>query len=65
VKLPNQIDLSRQYPHLKSFFVDRLEIPELTTNVLQKQILELADDAPAYETFTLMSYLNTFDTELG
>ncbi|KAF5557454.1 hypothetical protein FMEXI_777 [Fusarium mexicanum] len=28
-------------------------------NVLQKQLLEFADDAPAYETFTLMSYLNT------
>ncbi|KAF5685967.1 hypothetical protein FCIRC_3065 [Fusarium circinatum] len=59
VNLPNQIDLSQRYPQLKSFFVDRLEIPELTMNVLQKQLLEFADDAPAYETFTLMSYLNT------
>lgn len=59
MKLPGQTDISRRYPHLKSFFVDRLEIPELTMNVLQKQLLEVVDDAPAYETFTLMSYLNT------
>ncbi|KAF5708765.1 hypothetical protein FMUND_10440 [Fusarium mundagurra] len=59
VKLPDQTDLSRRYPHLRSFFVDRLEIPELTMNALQKQILEVADNAPAYETFALMSHLNT------
>ncbi|PNP81062.1 hypothetical protein FNYG_05529 [Fusarium nygamai] len=28
-------------------------------NTLQKQILEVADNAPAYETFALMSHLNT------
>ncbi|KAF5695071.1 hypothetical protein FDENT_629 [Fusarium denticulatum] len=59
VKLPDQPDLSRQYTRLKSFFVDRLEIPELTMNGVQKQILEVADNTPAYETFALMSHLNT------
>ncbi|RBA22061.1 hypothetical protein FPRO05_00408 [Fusarium proliferatum] len=58
VELPYQPDLSRRYPHLKSFFVKCLGIQELTMNALQKQILEVADDAPAHETLTLMSHLN-------
>ncbi|KAF5651936.1 hypothetical protein F25303_3656 [Fusarium sp. NRRL 25303] len=58
VKLPRKHDISQQYPSLKSFFVDRLEIPELTMEALQKQILEVAADAPADETFTHLSHLN-------
>ncbi|KAF4952252.1 hypothetical protein FGADI_6872 [Fusarium gaditjirri] len=58
VELPRKHDISQQYPNLKSFFVGRLEIPELTMEALQKQVLEVAADAPADETFTPLSHLN-------
>ncbi|KAF5574217.1 ATPase-like ATP-binding domain-containing protein [Fusarium pseudoanthophilum] len=59
VKLPGKVDLSQQYPGLRSFFVDRLEIPELTMEDLQTQLLEVAAEAPANESLTLFLYLNT------
>ncbi|KAF5630980.1 uncharacterized protein FTJAE_8060 [Fusarium tjaetaba] len=58
VKLPRKVDISQQYPALKSFFVGRLKIPELTMEAVQQQIFDVAADAPADETFTLLSHLN-------
>ncbi|KAF5545422.1 hypothetical protein FPHYL_10727 [Fusarium phyllophilum] len=58
VKLPRKVDISQQYPTMKSFSVSRLEIPELTMEAVQQQILDVAADAPADETFTLLSHLN-------
>ncbi|KAF9774156.1 hypothetical protein IL306_007906 [Fusarium sp. DS 682] len=59
VNLPGEDDLSQLYPSLKSFFVERLEIPEFTMKGVQEQLLKVAANAPAVETFTLLSYLNT------
>ncbi|KAF5536516.1 hypothetical protein FNAPI_11726 [Fusarium napiforme] len=58
VKLPRKVDISQQYPALKSFFVGRLKIPELKMEAVQQQIFDVAADAPADETFTLLSHLN-------